>query len=59
MIVSTALVVAESETVPVVGMDTDLLVMLVAQETASKYRYMLCRSNVITVFNIHEVQHMA
>lgn len=43
--------------VAVVGTDTDLLVMLVARATSSTDVYMLCRSNPVTVFNIHEIQH--
>ena len=43
--------------VAVAGTDTDLLVMLVAQATTSTDMHMLCRSNPVTVFNIHEIQH--
>ncbi|CAM1319513.1 Uncharacterised protein r2_g2787 [Pycnogonum litorale] len=59
LIVSTALAVAESEqvSVVVVGTDTVLLVMLVARATTSTDMYMLCRSNPVTVFNIHEIEH--
>ena len=39
------------------GKDTDLLVMLVAPATTSTDMHMLCRSNPVTVFNIHEIQH--
>ena len=57
LIVSTAQAVAESEQVPVavVGKDTDLL--LAAPATTSIDMHMLCRSNPVTVFNIHEIQH--
>lgn len=57
LIVSTALAVAESEQVPVVVVGTDLLVMLTARATTSTDMHMLCRSNPVTVFNIHEIQH--
>lgn len=59
LIVSTALTTAESEELPaiVVGTDTDLLVMLVAQATPSTAMYMLCRSSPTTLYNIHEFQH--
>jgi hypothetical protein len=51
--------VAESEELPVVvvGTDTDLLVMLVARATTTTDMYKLCRSNPVTVFHIHEIQH--
>ena len=59
LIVTTALAVADTEltSVTVVGTDTDLLVMLVAQASSSADMYMLCRSNPITVFSIREIQH--
>ena len=52
--------VAESEEQPVavVGTDTGLLVMLVALATTTTDMYMLCRGNHVTVFIIHEIQHV-
>lgn len=57
LIVSTALAVAESEELPVVvvGTDTDLLVMMVARATDNTDVFMLCHSNPVKVFNIHEI----
>ena len=58
MIVATVLSLAESQELPVtlVGTDTDLLVMLVAQTNPSASVYMLCRSSPTTIYNINEIQ---
>lgn len=57
LIVSTALSLAESgEPVVVVGTDTDLLVMLVAQATTDMDLYMLCSTNPTTLYRVHEIQ---
>lgn len=57
LIVSTALSLAESgKPVVVVGTDTDLLVMLVAQATPNMDLYMLCCKNPTTVYRVHDIQ---
>ena len=58
LIVWTALTKTESEKLTgiVVGTDTDLMVMLVARATPSTIICMLCRSSLITLYNIHENQ---
>ena len=57
LIVSTALSLAESiKPVVVVGTDTDLLVMLVAQATTDMDLYMLCCKNPTTVYRVHDIQ---
>ena len=57
LIVSTALSLAESiKPVVVVGTDTDLLVMLVAQATTNMDLYMLCCKNPTTVYRVHDIQ---
>ena len=57
LIVSTALSLAESgKPVVVVGTDTDLLVMLVAQATTDMDLYMLCCRNPLTVYRVHDIQ---
>ena len=40
----------------VVGTDTDLLVMLVAQATTDMDLYMLCSTNPTTLYRVHEIQ---
>lgn len=57
LIVSTALSLAESgKPVVVVGTDTDLLVMLVAQASTNMDLYMLCCKNPTTVYRINDIQ---
>lgn len=57
LIVSTARFLAESgKPVVVVGTDTDLLVMLVAQATTNMDLYMMCTTNPITVYRVHDIQ---
>lgn len=59
LIVSTAPAVSESKNRPVdvVGTDTDLLVMLVAQASTTTDIFMLCSFNPVTAFNIKEIQN--
>ena len=54
LIVSTALLLAIKPVV--VGTDTDLLVMLVAQATTNMDLYMLCCKNPTTVYRVHDIQ---
>ena len=58
LIVSTAMDTAEAENAPVVvvGTDTDLLVMLVAQATAEMDLHMLFGRNPLQVYSIGEIQ---
>ena len=56
-IISTALSLAESgKPVVVVGTDTDILVMLVAQATTNMDVYILCRENPTTLYRVRDIQ---
>ncbi|KAG0710803.1 hypothetical protein GWK47_022052 [Chionoecetes opilio] len=57
LIVSIALSLADSgKPVVVVGTDTDILVMLVAQATTNMDVYMLCRKNPTTLYRVRDIQ---
>ena len=54
--ISTALTLAHTAYKPVVGTDTDLLVMLISRSSSDMDLHMLCHRNPLQLYNIDELQ---